>query len=385
MKVKYGPYSPSRIDTGACPKRFYHEYIAKDIGDTSNAASRRGNVIHETFEEITKGWLEEKPLSWKEVEEIIQKKIAEYKVIEEDAIETSFRAADAYMNNAPANLEHITGTEEHLALTWKDGEWVECDWNDPECVVRGKIDLLQIDGTRATIIDHKTQFNYELADTFQMKFYAWMVQKFYPFVTEINTVLHLARPELNFYTSPVRWELNDLSMIESLIMGRIRGIESLEEFPAIPSDHCKYCSLKLDCPVLDEAKKKSIRLNKIKKGPILSASEAQDVAGMVLVMEEALKVLKKNLQTFNKEIGPVVVNGREFGYKASRGWKVKKEKEHDLYDFLEKSGLDPLDVYQPDVKALQKIGRNATKTFNERVKEKFLEEYITTRFGSRKV
>jgi hypothetical protein len=176
-------------------------------------------------------------------------------------------------------------------------------------------------------------------------------------------------------------------MVESIVKGRIMGIESLEEFYAVASDHCKYCPIKLDCPTLDKAKEKAVALNRIKKGPIMNAQEAQEVAEMVLVMEEALKVLKGNLQAFNKEIGPVVVNGREYGYKPSHGWAVKKGKEKDLFSYLESASLDPLSsgIFKLDVRTLQKVGRQATKQFNEKVKEEFLDPTVTTRYGSRKV
>ena len=389
METRYGPYSPSRLETANCAKRFYHQYIAKDIGDTSSIASRRGNVVHETLEAITNSWLEEKGMDWPQVEAYTQQKIIAYKLTDEESIETSFRAAKVFMDNPPKSLETIVGTEENLALKRVDGEWEECEWDDTTCVVRCKIDILQIDGHTATIIDHKTQFNKESADTFQMKFYAWMVKQFYPFVTKVNTVLHFARPELNSYSFPVEHTLEDISLYESIIMSRISSAEAMtnenDDYEAAAGHHCTYCPMKLDCEILDKAKKKSTQLNKVKGGPIMNASEAQDVGAMIIVMDEVLKVLKSKMKAFNKEIGPVVVNGKEIGYKASKGWAIPTSKEKELFEFIKEGGIDPLDVFKPDVKILQKIGRQATKQWNEKITEEFLEEVLKTTHGSRRV
>ena len=61
------------------------------------------------------------------------------------------------MNNPPEMLDYVFGIEENLAAKWVEGKWVECDYNDPEAIYRGKIDILAIDGERARVIDHKTQ------------------------------------------------------------------------------------------------------------------------------------------------------------------------------------------------------------------------------------
>jgi len=170
--IKYGPYSPSRLDTAACPLRFKRQYIDKDLGDTSSDQSRRGNVVHETLEQITKGWLASKPLSWPDVEKILASKLTEYRITNGDDVKLCVAAARCYMENPPSGLDEILGTEEHLALKHVDGNLVECDWSDPDCYVRCKIDILRIKGNKAIIIDHKTQMYIDTADTFQMGFYA---------------------------------------------------------------------------------------------------------------------------------------------------------------------------------------------------------------------
>jgi hypothetical protein len=67
MEAKYGPYSSSRLDVADCPHRFKAQYIDKKVKDEGSVASKRGNVVHETFEAIIKGWLVKKPLVWDEV------------------------------------------------------------------------------------------------------------------------------------------------------------------------------------------------------------------------------------------------------------------------------------------------------------------------------
>lgn len=388
MKVKYGPYSPSRLDTAVCPLRFTREYITKDAPKSHSPEARRGNVVHEVFEEITGGWINNKPLEWKEVEKLLSEKVAKFKVSREEDIKLAITSCRAYMDNPPKGIEHIMGTEEMLAVKWSEelNDFEECEWDDPDCIFRGKIDILMIEGNTATAIDHKTQPKKEDSDTFQLGFYAWMIKKFYPFVTEVKTILHFCRAELNCYSWPTTWTMDDLEIVESEMKIRVAAIEGIDPNDAymVPNYYCNYCSINMECPKIDELNSTRTKYGSVKNSPLVDAQEAKNLAEILTVVDEGRKVINSKIQAFTKDIGSIIVHNKEYGYTPSKSWEVAPGKERALWQFLEESGLDPMNFVKFDTKLLSKCFYSKPPSFIEKIKS-FLYEKVTTRFGSRKV
>ena len=54
MKLKYGPYSPSRLETASCGYEFQQSYIVKrPENKVERLPQARGSTVHEIFEKIT--------------------------------------------------------------------------------------------------------------------------------------------------------------------------------------------------------------------------------------------------------------------------------------------------------------------------------------------
>ena len=391
MQIEYGPYSPSRIEVSSCPHRFYREYIAKDVEEDKSKAANRGTVVHEMLEIITRGWINDTPLKGSDVQKILPEKLAEHLITNAEDRKDIMRIVNAYIQNPPEGINDIVGTEENLALKFNqigDNEWElrECDWDDPNCFVRGKIDILQIKDNVATIIDHKTQLYIpKNLGTFQMGFYAWLVKKFYPFVKEVKTVLHFCHYNLNTYRGPFTWTEEDLNYIESEMMVAIKTIESIEEFKEIAGQYCVYCPVKSECPRLRKIAEKKMAIKKAKNGPLLSAKMAQEHASAYHIMEENRKVMQSQLKDFTGEIGPVVIPGMEYGYKVSEGYEVPVENKKKLFDLLSRLGVDVWKYLNYDIKGLGKdVWKKVGESNLEEIK-KLLVPTKKTKFGGRKV
>jgi RecB family exonuclease len=56
MNLKYGPYSPSRLEVGNCRYSFRRQYIDENRSNikTESLPQARGSVVHEMFEHITR-------------------------------------------------------------------------------------------------------------------------------------------------------------------------------------------------------------------------------------------------------------------------------------------------------------------------------------------
>lgn len=385
MQVKYGPYSPSRLEVANCPFRFKAEYKDKIIKDERSLAARRGNVVHETFEEITKAWLINKGLNWDQVVETLTKLMALHQLTEEDAQNDCIGAARCYMFNPPKNLDTILGTEEQIAVKHDGEKWVTCNWDDPDAYARGKIDLLLIDDdNEATIIDHKTQLYVQSADTFQMGFYAWLVKIAYPYVTGVNTILHFCHPDLDFYSKPSLWDKDDIENMETRIKVSIGIVESVTEHPAIPNHYCVYCPLKMECPKLEEISERKPALKGAKKGPLLSAKAAQKHAEVITVLEENNKDMKKSLRTFVEQVGPVQLPGLEYGMVPSDGYEVPLENRRKLIELLGDYGQDPYSMMSFPAARLKKLWKVLDQKQLESVRD-LLRPTKKTSFKVRKV
>ena len=334
---------------------------------------------------MTKGLIASQPLTWEETQKIIASKLVEHKITDGEDINLCVRAARVFMDNPPPDLDKILGTEEHLALKYVDGKLVECDWKDPDCYVRCKIDILQIDGNVATVIDHKTQQYIETADTFQMGFYAWMVKKFYPYVSEVKTILHFCHPDINYYSKPVSWFDEELKIVETEIHVRIEAIESITEHEAVPNYHCNYCSLVLQCPKVQELNTKRTQYGVVRNGPLIDATEAQAIAGILTVVDQGRKVLNEKLQKFVKEIGSVDIQGKRYSYEVSEKKELPDSNKQALWEVLEKYGLNPMDFMDFDLSKIQALWKTgAKKSFFEDV-EQLLHTTKNTKFGGRKL
>lgn len=376
MKLQYGPYSPSRLDTGLCGYSFYKQYIDpnRDKKRKENLPQARGSAVHEVFESITKKMIENQncAFSHEEIRGLITDAINRHPAAYQE-IDAIYGMAKDYIRRPPKVLTKDAEIELKLAIKWAknadgtpkyfedqtviiDGKpavrpvFEECDYDDPEAFARGRADILLIsdDTTKAIIYDHKTQPNMEEADTFQMGFYAWVISRYYPFLSEISTILHFAR--YGVYSAPIEWTPEQLWQIETQVMDRVHNIESREQWDAVPNSKCQYCPFLSQCPAMqeylsvDEATG-NFRVHAQGFKILNDTNKAVKIAGLISVMEEAVKVAKDELKAFIKNAGaPIAIPGKVYEFRGSEAidWtKVNGKYREQAYKVFEKHGIDP--------------------------------------------
>lgn len=387
MQTKYGPYSPSRLNVATCPYRFKAEYIDKSIVDEGSLQARRGNVIHETFEALVKSWLRNQGLTWDQVVEVLKDRMVKYAVTNNEDQNTCIGAARCFMLNPPHHLETCCGTEEQISVKWDEGskKYVTCPWEDPESYARGKIDLLMIDDSDvATIIDHKTQLHVEEANTFQVGFYAWLVKIAYPYLKQVKTILHFCHPDLAFYSKPYSWTPEDLEIIETRIKINIGIAENLNVYPAVASQHCQYCPIKMECPKLLDLRKRRGVVKKAVRGPLISAKEAQNHAEILTVLGENKDEIQLNLKAFVQEVGPVQITGLEYSMVPSDEHEVPLENRKKLIELLGSYGLNPYAYLSFSATSLKSVWKVLDQQKIEEIKKLIVSGKKTT-FRGRKV
>lgn len=379
MKFKHGPYSPSRLDTGTCGYAFYKQYIDPERSKLKKEglAQARGSAVHEVFERVTKKMLEDPNYVFSEVEirnwivECINAHPAAY-----EEVESIVEMVKLYIRKPPAVLTSDAGIELRLAIKPvfnPDGSWqsyedtmtvthpngeqgvitvtrpkfVECSYDDPEAIARGRADIMLIsdDTTTAIVYDHKTQPHVEEADTFQMGFYAWVISRVYPFLNEIQTVLHFAR--YGKYSEPYVWRPQDLLQIEDMFLTRASIIEGKQSWEATPHKNCQYCPLLATCPAMQEFITVDENGGFAVRGDNLAilgdAHKAAKIAGLINVIENVLKSAKGELREFVKKVGPVAIPGRIYEFRAEEGinWDKVNKIRGEVFDVFDKYGVDP--------------------------------------------
>jgi len=358
MEIKYGPYSPSRLDVGKCGFWFNKQYIEKDpIAKKENLAAARGAVVHLVFEKMNEAlknnpefifrqdeinnWIAEAvkshPIAYVEIEDIMDM-----------CIKYARRPIKEINPETEVEVKFAVKIEPLEAGGWK---FVETDYDDQGAFFRGRADVLifSTDNTSAIIYDHKTQPNIiKDGGTFQMGCYAWALWKTHPYLDKITTVLHFAR--YGCYSEEYVWTKQDLEDIEAQIITRVMVLEQMEEHSATPSDHCQYCPYVMQCPVLNgvlsyHESDGTYEVARDNLHCLGDANKAFRLAETIMVLEEWVKEGKKNLQNHIKTYEtPIVVNGTTWGYKPSESvdWdKANGKLRASVMDAFKKREVDP--------------------------------------------
>lgn len=201
-----------------------------------------------------------------------------------------------------------------------DGQVVERE-------VTGQIDLLLIDGSTAFVWDWKDTFgipserlnggdlpdgdNISPEGYFQLRVYALLVFATYPRVQRV--VLCEAYPRYlsgsvkdrrGRLINPVRqatvdrYQLPDLEREIAVLVEQFDRSVMEDVWPAAPGSHCSWCSRPSACPILPEARR---------EGRITSLQEAEQVAGLLQVLDAIRKQSSEALRAWSRAHGEVPV------------------------------------------------------------------------------
>jgi hypothetical protein len=344
----YGPYSPSRLIAGKCPKRFFGQYVRKDKVISHTLASARGSAIHEVLEKITKSRMASDILTTKQVYEWVTESVGKHPAAYSQ-VDLIKEAADAYVQNPSPYVNSTTECEKTFAVQL----WVEDTWDDnatptyafvevpyyledgrpnPDAFFGGKIDQISIDHQLkiVTVLDHKSTPSANEKDdhTFQVGAYAWLVGMFYPGY-KVKTAIHYCHPKLNFYSAPIEWYQDDLREMQHHILLKINSLEAYETFEAIPGNACDYCHIIQECDVYEK-----VRDQKSKGTIDLNANTVEDLirlAKELYVIDQMYSqlntVLKEGIERLCPNNG-VNIGGVSYGFNKGESvdWEATNKK-----------------------------------------------------------
>lgn len=202
-----------------CPKKYFHERVAKDIPFEETDALRYGNAVHEAIETYLKGGeLDDKYGQFRDIIDCIY---------DQDV--------------SSPNVENLF-VEHKVAYT---RELKPCDFFAKEVWYRGKIDVLIVDGEDAWIIDWKTGRNAQYADMAELELFSIATFLEFPKVAHIKTAFIYLVSEHFIEKKFTREDLSNLLMKHVPEVDRLERAHVLNVWNPSPNFTCRrFCRVK---------------------------------------------------------------------------------------------------------------------------------------------
>lgn len=197
-----------------CPKRYYHQRIAREVKDVPGEASLHGERVHKSLEK---------------------------KLLGEQELPTELQEITPVCEKLSASKGELA-PEKKLAL---DTNLTPSEWFAQETWIRAQLDVLIIDAGKAVILDWKT--GKRRPDPFQLELSAMMVFTHHPGVNEISAGFFWI-PDKKL--DPYKYRREQYDRLLNTTLGKINRVEealTINVWPAKPSGLCNYCPCKAFC------------------------------------------------------------------------------------------------------------------------------------------
>lgn len=299
--MKYGPYSHSRIQAGHCPLAFRKRYIDKERG-IARGNSGFGKVIHLIVADIIKAQVRQEAY---DVSVLLNRHMTHELLPRMREMQD---VLEIFSHRFEFNRNHVVGVEENMAI---DTGGNEASWDN--AYLRGVLDLLEIDGAHATIVDHKTQYNIlsksQMDNNLQLTMYCYLAKCCYPQLQKFTVKIYFAR--YGAYRSSTR-TLQDLDKFRQEVDISIAKIENIEEWVPIAGAGCAFCEYIHSCPLAQYDPKG------MNPPEVMTAQQAVREARLIRVREEQIKTAKERLKGYCASNGDIQVSGDyAFGFVAN--------------------------------------------------------------------
>lgn len=241
------PWSPSKAALlSQCTKAFEYRYILHAQGIESGTESRTGTSVHRAQELV---------LENVEPRIAIEQAISEVKNLTVSEIETvkSFTSAIIKFKQ---KLEQFTRKhpithsfrEKKLAV---NNLFELCDYNSPDCFIRGNIDVLLVtESKHLIIIDHKTGKKRPMEKHLsQLDIYTVLGLANYPEAVGAQTAIHYVGYNNDIDWGPARSRAQAEMLLHPYLQKYLSDqAQRLDQIEATITPLCKWCNYRTICP-----------------------------------------------------------------------------------------------------------------------------------------
>jgi hypothetical protein len=178
---------------------------------------------------------------------------------------------------------------------------------DPNSFAHGTIDLLEIDGEQATIVDAKSGWSTQAVKPYEGLHYAVLVFAHFPYVNRVTFYWDFIRAE---GLKPLTFERSELESMQKTVRARHRHIQDIahryelgkEPATNIQAGLCGFCDL--TCPIRDTVKRKLLEFP-----PLQNLEDAKRVAELVYMARCTAATGDQLLKAWIDQNGPVDLGG----------------------------------------------------------------------------
>jgi hypothetical protein len=251
------------------------------------------------------------------------------------------------------DLEHVWKPEARLAV---DVEGNPVAFDDPNAWVRGVLDLVMVDGTEGRVNDWKTArapgTEAAMSEGLQPATYAFLLWRNNPRLSRIIVEFHYVRWNLlrrvEFDTRTLQDAWDRWRVIGGNLIDAIADVDDAQRWKPTPGSHCSMCPVAMQCPLLPES---FMDPDPVRAAAILTADEAVEDAGRLLVLQARIATLRARLRTWVGTHGPVTVGDLRWDYWPKEGLRYPI---HQVMRLAEKYFMDPARLLRVNTGALKR-------------------------------
>jgi hypothetical protein len=244
-------------------------------------------------------------------------------------------------------VESIVAVEHPLAV---DATGEQVDWEAPHAFIRGRLDLVSIDGPHATVVDWKSGWVSESEEGLRVAWapglYAALLWAWAPRLEQVTVEYRYLRTARIVRVTLTRPGAAETLAWARALAGRIAVALAAPDdpgaFPATPSTACGTCPWVNRCPAGQAA------LEAMDEGPILDDVEARRLAGLLLTGEARVGRLREQLKQYFQDREPLAFNGIELGFFPTNG----RYDAEVVFRAVAEAGGDPWPLLSTDARAL---------------------------------
>ena len=253
----------------------------------------------------------------------------------------------AWLSRWAVPLADTVGVEHALAI---DAEGRRVAWEAPDAFLRGRLDLVAVEGRQATVCDWKSGWLIEDDDDLRRAWapgcYAALLWAWAPRLEAITVEYHYLRTRRIARATFARADAIETLAWARTIAARMADALARPDdpaaFPPRPSTACTTCPWVNRCPAGQSA------LEAMDEAPIGDDAEARRLGTLLLAGEARVARLRDRLRHYLQDREPLALDGVELGFFPTKG----RYDAAAVFRAATEVGADPWRLLAPDGRAL---------------------------------
>jgi putative RecB family exonuclease len=316
--------SPSRLEAwDRCPAAFRFAYVLRLPQPVADQTPRLlGSVAHALVETyVREAWTTRTPPERDRLPVLARALLSAHGLPEAATVGLARHATElvtAWLSRVTLPLAHIVGVEHALAI---DVRGDRVTWDTPTVFLRGRLDLVAVQGRGATVCDWKsgwlTEGDEDLRGAWAPGCYAALLWAWAPRLETVTVEYHYLRTGRVTRTAFTRADAIEVlawARTSAAVIGQaLARPDDPTAFPPRPSTACATCPWVNRCPAGQTA------LEAMDEAPIADDAEARRLGSLLLAGEARIGRLRERLRQYLQDREPLALDGVELGFFPTKG------------------------------------------------------------------